>query len=123
MPLRPSEVDDLVSRSAGSPLVLHALLRVGRERGLADLPDSLEALVAAEVDVLTGLPRLLLAYASVLGRSFNPRIWQDLLSEDGLTVGAHLIDDVAQTALFLAAFPSNALTGQSLVVSHGWFME
>ena len=33
------------------------------------------------------------------------------------------IDDVAQTALFLAAFPSNALTGQSLVVSHGWFME
>ena len=33
------------------------------------------------------------------------------------------VDDVAQTALFLAAFPSNALTGQSLVVSHGWFME
>jgi 3-hydroxybutyrate dehydrogenase len=33
------------------------------------------------------------------------------------------VDDVAQTALFLAAFPSNALTGQSIVVSHGWFME
>lgn len=33
------------------------------------------------------------------------------------------IDDVAQTALFFAAFTSNALTGQSLVVSHGWFME
>ncbi len=33
------------------------------------------------------------------------------------------IDDVAQTALFFASFPSNALTGQSLVVSHGWFME
>ncbi|WP_133127977.1 3-hydroxybutyrate dehydrogenase [Legionella nagasakiensis] len=32
-------------------------------------------------------------------------------------------DDVAQTALFFAAFPTNALTGQSLVVSHGWFME
>lgn len=32
-------------------------------------------------------------------------------------------DDVAQTALFFAAFPSNALTGQSLIVSHGWFME
>lgn len=31
--------------------------------------------------------------------------------------------DVAQTALFLAAFPSNALTGQSIVVSHGWFMQ
>jgi 3-hydroxybutyrate dehydrogenase len=30
--------------------------------------------------------------------------------------------DVAQVALFLAAFPSNALTGQSIVVSHGWHM-
>jgi 3-hydroxybutyrate dehydrogenase len=33
------------------------------------------------------------------------------------------IDDVAETALFLASFASNALTGQSLVVSHGWFMQ
>lgn len=33
------------------------------------------------------------------------------------------VDDVAQTALFLAAFPSAALTGQSFVVSHGWFMQ
>ncbi|MDY7579605.1 3-hydroxybutyrate dehydrogenase [Herbaspirillum sp. RTI4] len=31
--------------------------------------------------------------------------------------------DVAQTAVFLASFPSNALTGQSIVVSHGWFMQ
>jgi len=33
------------------------------------------------------------------------------------------VDDVAQTALFLASFGSNALTGQSLVVSHGWSMQ
>lgn len=32
-------------------------------------------------------------------------------------------DDVAQVALMFASFPSNALTGQSLVVSHGWFMQ
>ena len=31
--------------------------------------------------------------------------------------------DVAEVALFFAAFESNALTGQSLVVSHGWFMQ
>ena len=31
--------------------------------------------------------------------------------------------DVADTAIFLAAFPSNALTGQSIVVSHGWYMQ
>ncbi|MEK9644079.1 MAG: 3-hydroxybutyrate dehydrogenase [Alphaproteobacteria bacterium] len=33
------------------------------------------------------------------------------------------LNDIAETAVFLAAFPSNALTGQSVVVSHGWFME
>ncbi len=32
-------------------------------------------------------------------------------------------EDVAQTALFFASFSSNVLTGQSLVVSHGWYME
>jgi 3-hydroxybutyrate dehydrogenase len=32
-------------------------------------------------------------------------------------------DDVARLALLFAAFPTNALTGQSLVVSHGWFMQ
>ena len=33
------------------------------------------------------------------------------------------LEDVAQVALMFASFPTNALTGQSLVVSHGWFME
>lgn len=32
------------------------------------------------------------------------------------------VQDVADVALFFAAFPTNALTGQSLIVSHGWFM-
>jgi 3-hydroxybutyrate dehydrogenase len=31
--------------------------------------------------------------------------------------------DVAEAVLFLAGFETNALTGQSLVVSHGWYME
>jgi 3-hydroxybutyrate dehydrogenase len=31
--------------------------------------------------------------------------------------------DVAEATLFLASFPSAALTGQSLIVSHGWVME
>ncbi|CPQ92602.1 patatin-like phospholipase [Burkholderia pseudomallei] len=33
------------------------------------------------------------------------------------------VEDVAKTVLFLSAFPSAALTGQSFVVSHGWFMQ
>ena len=33
------------------------------------------------------------------------------------------LEDIADTALFLAGFGSNALTGQSLLVSHGWHMH
>src|ERR1700751_4634069 len=33
------------------------------------------------------------------------------------------VRDVAEAALFFASFESNALTGQSLIVSHGWFMQ
>lgn len=33
------------------------------------------------------------------------------------------VEDVAQTVLFLSAFETAALTGQSFVVSHGWHMQ
>ena len=33
------------------------------------------------------------------------------------------VQDVAEVALLFAGFETNALTGQSLVVSHGWFMQ
>jgi 3-hydroxybutyrate dehydrogenase len=33
------------------------------------------------------------------------------------------VEDIAQVALLFASFESNALTGQSLIASHGWFME
>jgi 3-hydroxybutyrate dehydrogenase len=33
------------------------------------------------------------------------------------------VEDVAAAALFFASFESNALTGQSLTISHGWSMQ
>ena len=33
------------------------------------------------------------------------------------------VADVAETALFLGSFPSDALRGQSTVARHGWFMQ
>lgn len=33
------------------------------------------------------------------------------------------VEDIAELAYLFATFPSNALTGQSLVASHGWFMN
>lgn len=60
--------------------------------------------------------------AKVLGISEDEVIKKVMLKE---TVDGEFttIDDVAQTALFFASFESNALTGQSLIVSHGWHME
>ena len=43
-----------------------------------------------------------------------------LVSNAGIQIVA---PDVAEAVLFFAAFGSKALTGQSLVVSHGWFMQ
>jgi 3-hydroxybutyrate dehydrogenase len=60
--------------------------------------------------------------AKELGLSEDEVIRKVMLKEtvDGEFTTVH---DVAEAALFFAAFPSNALTGQSLVVSHGWFMQ
>jgi 3-hydroxybutyrate dehydrogenase len=60
--------------------------------------------------------------AEALGISEDDVIRKVMLKE---TVDGEFttVQDVAETALFFAAFETNALTGQSLVVSHGWFMQ
>jgi 3-hydroxybutyrate dehydrogenase len=34
-----------------------------------------------------------------------------------------MVEDIAEVALMLAAFKTNALTGESIIVSHGWHMN
>ena len=51
------------------------------------------------------------------------QVIKDVMLKDTVDGEFTTTDDVARTALFLAAFPTNALTGQSIVVSHGWFMQ
>ena len=60
--------------------------------------------------------------AKALGLSEEDVVREVMLKE---TVDGQFttLDDVAEAAVFLAAFESNALTGQSLVVSHGWHMQ
>ncbi|MEP7329150.1 MAG: 3-hydroxybutyrate dehydrogenase [Betaproteobacteria bacterium] len=60
--------------------------------------------------------------AKILGISEDDVIKKVMLKD---TVDGEFttVQDVAEVALLFASFPSNALTGQSLVVSHGWFME
>ena len=60
--------------------------------------------------------------AQALGISESEVISKVMLKE---TVDGEFttVQDVAAVALLFAGFESNALTGQSLVVSHGWFMQ
>jgi 3-hydroxybutyrate dehydrogenase len=48
---------------------------------------------------------------------------RDVLLKDTVDGEFTTAADVARVAVFLAAFETNALTGQSLIVSHGWCMD
>jgi 3-hydroxybutyrate dehydrogenase len=48
---------------------------------------------------------------------------RDVLLKETVDGEFTTLEEVAAAALFFASFESNALTGQSLVVSHGWFMQ
>jgi 3-hydroxybutyrate dehydrogenase len=48
---------------------------------------------------------------------------KDIMLKDTVDGEFTTVRDVADAALFFASFASNALTGQSLIVSHGWFMQ
>jgi 3-hydroxybutyrate dehydrogenase len=48
---------------------------------------------------------------------------RDVMLRDNVDGEFTTLEDIADTALFLAGFESNALTGQSLVVTHGWHIQ
>jgi len=60
--------------------------------------------------------------SQTLGLSAEAVIRDNMLKET-LDGEFTTIEEVAAAALFFAGFESNALTGQSLVVSHGWSMH
>jgi 3-hydroxybutyrate dehydrogenase len=60
--------------------------------------------------------------AAELGIS-EQEVIKDVMLKDTVDGEFTTVEDIAAATLFFAAFESNALTGQSLVVSHGWFMQ
>jgi len=73
----PDQLDAIVKRGAGNPLFLIELARAARSRtSFEALPDSLEALLATQVDELSASDRRVLRAAAVLGS----RIDDELLS-------------------------------------------
>ncbi len=88
-PLRPHEIDAIVSRADGSPLFIEELARALRTLGFVEsVPESIHAALAAQLDSLGPPARRVLAYAAVLGRSFRRQVLFDVLEADGFDLDA-----------------------------------
>jgi 3-hydroxybutyrate dehydrogenase len=51
------------------------------------------------------------------------QVVRDIMLKDTVDGEFTTVEDVAEAVLFFAAAGTNAMTGQSLIVSHGWSME
>jgi class 3 adenylate cyclase/tetratricopeptide (TPR) repeat protein len=100
-PLRPHEIDTVVTRAAGSPLFVGEIIAAAQELGSLDaVPTSLQGTLAAQVDALDPLSKRMLSYASVLGRSFRRVVVEELLRHEGLELDEATL---AQLSRFIEA--------------------
>lgn len=101
----------------------HGLLGLSRAIARENGTRGIRANVVCPGFVLTPLvERQIPEQARELGLSEEDVVKKVML---GQTVDGEFttVEDIAEVALFFASFPTNALTGQSLIASHGWFME
>ncbi|WP_455272590.1 3-hydroxybutyrate dehydrogenase [Rhizobium herbae] len=101
----------------------HGLLGLARVVAKEGGPDGVRANVICPGFVKTPLvEKQIPEQAKALGISEEEVVKKMML---GGTVDTEFttVDDVAEVALLFAGFETNALTGQSLVVSHGWYMQ
>jgi 3-hydroxybutyrate dehydrogenase len=101
----------------------HGLLGLARVIAKEGGPHGVRANVVCPGFVRTPLvDKQIPEQAKVLGIS-ESQVVRDVMLKDTVDGEFTSLADVANTVAFLAGFESNALTGQSVVVSHGWFMQ
>lgn len=101
----------------------HALLGLARVVAKEGAPHGVRANVVCPGFVRTPLvEKQIPEQAQALGLS-EADVVKTVMLKDTVDGEFTSLTDVAATVVFFAGFPSNALTGQSLVVSHGWYME
>jgi class 3 adenylate cyclase/tetratricopeptide (TPR) repeat protein len=84
--LAPHEIAQLAQRAGGNPLFLRELIAAARSQGsLEGLPDSVEAVIGAQIDRLPIGDRALLRYASVIGQAFTEETVLAVLAEEAPT--------------------------------------
>jgi 3-hydroxybutyrate dehydrogenase len=101
----------------------HGLLGLTRSMAKEGGPHGVRANIICPGFVRTPLvDKQIPEQAKTLGISEDQVIKEVMLGEtvDGQFTS---VDDVAEVALMLGAFKTNALTGESIIVSHGWHMN
>jgi class 3 adenylate cyclase/tetratricopeptide (TPR) repeat protein len=103
-PLRPHTVEAIVERTGGNPLFVEELLRALQTSGDdANLPESLDDVVGAQIDALAPIARRLLQFASVLGRTFPRWLLEDVVAE-----GRMQLDDATARSLEVFLIPEGS---------------
>ena len=101
----------------------HALIGLAKVVAKEGAKDRIRANVICPGFVRTPLvDKQIPEQAKALGIS-EAEVIKNVMLKDTVDGEFTTTQDVAQTAVFLAAFPTNALTGQSITVSHGWHMQ
>ena len=101
----------------------HGLLGLARTLAKEGAPHNVRSHVICPGFVRTPLvEKQIPEQAKELGIS-EDEVVKNVMLKDTVDGVFTTVEDIAQTALYLATFPSAALTGQSIVVSHGWFMQ
>jgi 3-hydroxybutyrate dehydrogenase len=100
----------------------HGLLGLARTMAKEGGKHNVRANVICPGFVLTPLvEKQIPEQAKELGIS-EDRVIKEVLLGETVDKEFTTVEDVAEVALFLAAFKTNAMTGESLLVSHGWHM-
>jgi len=101
----------------------HGILGLARTMAKEGAKHNVRANVICPGFVLTPLvEKQIPAQAKELGIS-EERVVNEIMLGETVDKQFATVEDVAEVALTLAAFKTNALTGQSIVVSHGWHMS
>jgi class 3 adenylate cyclase/tetratricopeptide (TPR) repeat protein len=82
-PLSPHDIEEIARRAGGNPLFLFELVDAVRtSRSVEALPDSVESLVAGDIDRLAPEDRTILRYAAVLGTTFEPGLLMEAMGQE-----------------------------------------
>jgi 3-hydroxybutyrate dehydrogenase len=101
----------------------HAILGLGRTMAKEGAKYGVRANVICPGFVRTPLvDKQIPEQAAELGIT-EERVIKEVMLGETVDKQFTMVEDIAEVALLLASFKTNALTGESIIVSHGWHMN